>query len=82
MVDVTVREHDRIDRVGRHGEVVPIPLAQMLLTLKQSAIDQHAGAAHIEQMTRTRHHTRRAKKSDAGSIVGSVVLWCHNGISE
>ena len=77
VVDVSVGEHDGVDRVGRHGEVVPIPLAEMLFPLKKSAIDEHTGASDVEQVPRTRHHARSAEEGEAGSRAGCRCRWGH-----
>jgi hypothetical protein len=77
VVDVAVREDDGIDRIGRHGKALPIQLSEMLLSLKQSAIDKDPRAPDIEQVPRTRDHSRGAQERDAGSRMGVCRRWGH-----
>ena len=49
VIDVGVRQHDRIDRLGRHRERVPVRLPELLAALEQSAVDQQAGVWSVDQ---------------------------------
>jgi len=50
VVDMGMREHDRIDVMRVDGKLVPVAQTQRLVALKQPAVDHHtvrAGLKHI-----------------------------------
>ena len=50
MVEMRVRQHDGIDARRAHRQRLPVPLAQLLESLKQTAVDEHPLAAGLEQV--------------------------------
>jgi hypothetical protein len=50
MIEVGVREDHRIDGVCGNRQRLPIPFTQLLQTLKQTAVDEHAVASCVEEM--------------------------------
>ena len=55
MIDVRVRQHDRVDRRRVDRKRAPVALAQLLGALKQATVDEHAGAPMLDQVTRASH---------------------------
>ena len=50
MIEVGVGEDDRVDGCRGHREGLPVPQAQLLEALKQTAVDQNPAPVHLEQM--------------------------------
>ncbi len=60
MVQMSVGQDDGIDAGRIDRERLPIPEPQLLESLKQAAIDEHAPAAHLEQVLGPGHRARGA----------------------
>ncbi len=45
MIQVRVRQYNRIDVLGLNDKMLPVQLAQVLQSLEKSAVDQDAGTA-------------------------------------
>lgn len=72
MVDMRVREHDRVERVGRDRQRAPVAQPQVLGALERAAVDQHAPVAVLDQVFRAGHGFGRTEKSQFhGSPHGS-----------
>jgi ribosomal protein RSM22 (predicted rRNA methylase) len=50
MIQVRMRQYDRIDVLGFNGQALPIKFAQVFQSLEQSAVDQDAGTAICDQV--------------------------------
>ena len=72
VIEVRVREHDRVDRVGADRQRLPVALAQLLQSLKQPAVDEHAMAVGVEQMLRTGDGARGAETGQSVMSFGSL----------
>ena len=74
VVEVGMRQDDRVDFPGRHRRVPPISLSPFFRTLEDSAIDKNLNAvlprrvSCVDQMLRAGHSARGAKKLDVGQI--------------
>ena len=70
VIEMSVREDDGIDLARWNRQVLPVALTPFLLTLEQSAIDQHLHAylaalvAGVDQVFRSGNDSGRAKKLD------------------
>src|SRR5574338_765686 len=53
VIEMGVRENDRVDLVRCNRELGPIALAQQLEALEQTAIDENPMAACVDQMLRS-----------------------------
>ena len=53
VIYVCVSDDYRIDRRGVEWWFLPIPIAQVVATLKQSAIDEHPGVLSFNQVLRS-----------------------------
>ena len=65
VVEMRVCEDHRVNRFGWDRQILPVALAPLLLTLKESAIDQYlqrpsAIVVDVHQMLRSRNHACRA----------------------
>ena len=49
VVDVGVRQHDGVDGGGFHREGAPVREPEILATLEQAAVHQHARPRHVDQ---------------------------------
>ena len=64
MIEVGMRQHDRID-VGRpNRKRLPIPFAQFLQPLEEPGINQHPGGAGVEQVFGAGHRPRGSQESN------------------
>ena len=73
VIEMRVRQHHRIDGARRHGKRLPVAQPELLQSLEESAVDEHAPAAMFEQVFRARDRARRAEKgelSHAATISG------------
>jgi hypothetical protein len=68
VIDVRMREHDGVERVGRERQRPPVAQSQVLGALEQAAIDQDAPAAVLDQVFRAGHGFGRAEKSQFHEI--------------
>jgi hypothetical protein len=50
MIQVRVRQYNRIDVLGLNDKMLPVQLAQVLQSLEKSAVDQDAGIAICDQV--------------------------------
>ena len=50
MIQVRVRQYNRIDVLGLNDKMLPVQLAQVLQSLEKSAVDQDAGTAICDQV--------------------------------
>src|SRR5690606_10633635 len=66
VIDVRVREHHRLERLGRDRERLPVPQAPPLLALEQPAVEQHAMASVLDEMTTARHRASGAEEAEGG----------------
>ena len=79
MVKVGVREDDRVDVFGGHGQRLPIAQAQLLVALKQAAVDQQALVLVFDQVFGAGHGVGSAEEGDGGAhapMVGVLPLQC------
>src|SRR5690606_4776580 len=53
VVDVRVREHDRVDRPWRDGEARPVAQAQLLEPLEQPAVHEHRPPGRRDEVARS-----------------------------
>jgi hypothetical protein len=67
MVQMGMREQDRIDLAGRHGQMPPIAQPQWLVTLKQTTIDQQPLVVVLDQVFKTGDGVGSAQKGDGDS---------------
>ncbi len=65
MVDVRVGQHDGIDRFRLQREDIPVAQPQLLEALEQSAVDQHALAAVLQQVFRSRDSACGTQESNS-----------------
>lgn len=63
MIEVRMSEEHGIDLPGRDGKGSPIALAQLLVALEQSAIDQDPPITGIEKIFGTGHGPRAAEEA-------------------
>ena len=62
VIEMRVRQDDRLDRVSANGQRLPVALAQVLQSLKQPAIDEDAVTVHFEEMFRSSHRAGRTQE--------------------
>src|SRR5574338_742556 len=62
VIEVGVRENDRVDLIRRDRELGPVALAQQLEALEQTAIDENPMAACVDQMLRSGDGARGAEE--------------------
>src|SRR5207253_8956468 len=62
MIQVRVRQQDRVDLARRVGERHAVADHIVRAALEHAAVDEHAGPVGLEQVLRTRHRPRRAQK--------------------
>ncbi len=74
MVDVRVRQHDRIDARGGEGEVGPVALAQVLQSLEFATVEQYLPTPERYEVARARDGAGRAAECQGGTIVHARVL--------
>ena len=82
VIEMRVRQNHRIDFIRWNGRLLPIPFAPLLLSLEESAVDQHletrsscAVVVRVNQMFRTGYRTCRAEKLYVGQ---EFFLCCKN----
>ena len=63
VIEVRMRQHDRVERRGRDRQVPPVQLAQLLEPLEQPRIEEHPGLAGIEQILRAGDGAGSAEES-------------------
>jgi len=66
MIEMRVRQDDRVNRIGAERERAPVALAQLLQPLKQSRVNEDAVAAGVEKMLRTGDRAGGAKTRQCG----------------
>src|ERR1700686_685990 len=72
MVQMCVRENDRVDLLGRNRRISPVALAPLFRPLKKTAVHENLEAAlagwisGVDQMLRSGNGSRRAQKLDVG----------------
>ena len=69
VIEMRVREDDRVDRCRIDRQRLPVPDPQLLQPLEQPAVDEHAPAAELEQVFRSRHGSRRTEESQRQSDI-------------
>jgi hypothetical protein len=62
VIEVRVRQNDGIDSRRVDRKRPPIPIPQLLETLKETAVDQNSAIIHVEQMLRAGDGTGGPKK--------------------
>ena len=62
VVDVGVREYDRVEAGELDRRRRPVSLAQSFHALEQSAVDEHSGGLSLNEVLRTGNRARRAEK--------------------
>jgi hypothetical protein len=62
VIEMGVRQHDGVDRVGTHGKGLPISLPQLLQSLEQAAIDENSLASVLEKVFGSRDGARGTEK--------------------
>ena len=73
-----VREDDRVHISRANRQRMPVPLAKILQTLKQSTINKDALPADVEQMFGPRDRTRRAEKRQCHAKYPTCPPVCQN----
>jgi hypothetical protein len=63
MIQVRVRQDDRINPRRIDGQRLPVPPTELLEPLKQAAIDQNPPAADLEQVLRPGDRARSPEKA-------------------
>ena len=73
MVEMRVRQNDRINLLRRNRQFLPVAFAPFLLPLEQPAIDQHLNSLlavaverSVDEVLGTSHSPSRAEKLDVG----------------
>jgi hypothetical protein len=61
-----VRQDDSVDASGIDRERRPVPEAELFETLEETAVDENAVLAEIEEMLRSRDRSRGAKEGERG----------------
>ena len=64
VIEVRVRQHDRLDARRRHRQVLPVALAQLLQALEQPRVDHDARAVGVDEVLRARDGAGGAEKRD------------------
>ena len=64
VIQMCVRQDDRVDGIRRHGQVGPIAQTQFLQALKKPAIEKHCRAVVLEQVFRPGDRARCAEKRE------------------
>jgi hypothetical protein len=88
MVEVGMRQDDRVDFSGRNRRVPPIALAPLFRTLKDPAIDENLNAvlprrvSGVDQMLRAGNSARGAKKLDVGQMFLPYQTSTYHGATE
>ncbi|KGW25396.1 hypothetical protein Y047_2766 [Burkholderia pseudomallei MSHR3016] len=62
VIEMRMREHDGVDRIGGHGQRAPVAQPQLLRALEQPAVDQDACPGVLEQILRAGDGFRRAEE--------------------
>src|SRR2546426_11936090 len=62
VIEMRVREHERVDLARRVGERHAVADHIVRAALEHAAVDEHARSVGLEQILRTRHRPRRAEK--------------------
>jgi hypothetical protein len=62
VIQVSVRQHDRVDRVRSDRKIFPVAQPQFLEPLEQPAVEQHARAGVLDQVFRSGHGASRPEK--------------------
>jgi hypothetical protein len=62
MIEVSVRQHDRLNRCRIYGQGLPIAQAKILETLKKPAIHENSGTTRVDQVFRTGDGPHAAKE--------------------
>ena len=62
VIDVGVGEHDGVDRVGRHREVLPVRQPKFLAALEHAAVDEDTCVLGLEQSLAARHRLGAAEE--------------------
>jgi hypothetical protein len=66
VVEVRMRQHDRVDGCWFDRERLTIPIAQLLVPLKQPAVDKDSVPVRLNEVARARHRVGCAKKGHRG----------------
>ena len=81
MVQMCVRQDDRIDLSCRHRHVLPVALAPLLLTLEEPAIDEYlktvlstAIRSDVDQVFGTSDGARSPQKLDIGQSLPPTTI--------
>jgi len=64
MIEVRMRQDDRVDVVSRDRKRLSVPLAKFLESLKQPCINQHFRRTGVEQVLGAGDGPRGAEKSN------------------
>ena len=64
MVDMGVRQKEKIERLGVEAGMIPIPLAELLEPLKHSRVDEKACRVGLDEVARARHRASTAMKGE------------------
>ena len=68
VIDVGVRDDDRVQRRRIELEVAPVPLAQLLQSLEEPAIEQHAAPAGGNEVHRAGDGSGRTEKLNGRGV--------------
>ena len=66
VIEMGVRQNDGVDASGIDGERRPVPETELFETLKETAVDENAVLAEIEEMLRSRDRSGGAKEGERG----------------
>ena len=64
VIEVRVGQHDGINRVRAHGQLVPVAPAQLVLPLEEAAVDEHAGRPNLDQILGARDRAGGSQKRE------------------
>ena len=64
VIEMGMRDDHRVDRGRIDGELGPVQLAQLLLTLEQAAVDQDPGLGGLDQELGAGHRAGGTKETD------------------
>ena len=63
MIEMGVREDNRVDAAGGKRQRLPVAFAQFLQALEEAAVDENAHAGGVEKVFRAGYRARGAEES-------------------
>jgi hypothetical protein len=74
VVQVSMRQDNRIDRLRRHREGRPVSIPQLFQTLEHAAVDQHASGSGVEQVFGSGDGASRTKEDELSQLLQGISL--------